>query len=124
MSRQRAHRSTAKRYEHPNPGDLLHIDVKKRGRIPDGGGWLTPRSTRTSRAPPRPGSLPGPRPIYAERGITSIRRVTSDSAFAYRRSLVFREAVEQLGATEKFIKPHCPWQNGRIERLNRTLANE
>ena len=27
------------RYEHGNPGDLVHIDVKKLGRIPNGGGW-------------------------------------------------------------------------------------
>ena len=27
------------RYEHPNPGDLVHVDIKKLGRIPDGGGW-------------------------------------------------------------------------------------
>ncbi len=27
-----------RRYEHPRPGDLVHIDVKKLGRIPDGGG--------------------------------------------------------------------------------------
>ena len=27
------------RYERPHPGDLLHIDVKKLGRVPDGGGW-------------------------------------------------------------------------------------
>ena len=26
-------------YEHAAPGDLVHIDVKKLGRIPDGGGW-------------------------------------------------------------------------------------
>jgi transposase InsO family protein len=28
-----------RRYEHERPGDLLHQDVKKLGRIPDGGGW-------------------------------------------------------------------------------------
>ena len=28
-----------RRYEHDKPGDLLHIDVKKLGRVPDGGGW-------------------------------------------------------------------------------------
>ena len=28
-----------RRYEHDHPGDLLHIDVKKLGRVPDGGGW-------------------------------------------------------------------------------------
>src|SRR5699024_5453433 len=26
------------RYEHDEPGDLVHVDVKKLGRIPDGGG--------------------------------------------------------------------------------------
>ena len=28
-----------RRYEHQAPGDLLHVDVKKLGRVPDGGGW-------------------------------------------------------------------------------------
>ena len=32
-------RATDVRYEHPRPGDLLHVDVKKLGRIPVGGGW-------------------------------------------------------------------------------------
>ncbi len=27
------------RYEREHPGELLHVDVKKIGRIPDGGGW-------------------------------------------------------------------------------------
>jgi transposase InsO family protein len=26
-------------YVHDNPGDLVHVDIKKLGRIPDGGGW-------------------------------------------------------------------------------------
>jgi transposase InsO family protein len=28
-----------RRYEHSEPGDLIHVDVKKIGKIPDGGGW-------------------------------------------------------------------------------------
>ncbi|WP_280443208.1 IS481 family transposase, partial [Nocardia brasiliensis] len=28
-----------RRYEHAQPGDLVHIDVKKLGKIPAGGGW-------------------------------------------------------------------------------------
>ena len=28
-----------RRYEHPAPGDMLHVDVKKLGNVPDGGGW-------------------------------------------------------------------------------------
>jgi len=27
------------RYERRRPGELVHVDVKKQGRIPDGGGW-------------------------------------------------------------------------------------
>lgn len=29
----------ARRYEHEYPGSLIHVDVKKLGNIPDGGGW-------------------------------------------------------------------------------------
>jgi transposase-like protein len=35
----RASKTTAVRYERATPGDLIHVDVKKIGRIPDGGGW-------------------------------------------------------------------------------------
>lgn len=35
----RAGRATEHRYEHASPGDLIHVDVKKIGRIPAGGGW-------------------------------------------------------------------------------------
>lgn len=35
----RASRRTQHRYEREAAGDLIHIDVKKLGRIPDGGGW-------------------------------------------------------------------------------------
>ena len=28
-----------RRYEHEHPGDMIHVDVKKLGRVPDGGGW-------------------------------------------------------------------------------------
>ena len=32
---------TPVRYEYPDPGGLVHVDVKKLGNIPDGGGWRT-----------------------------------------------------------------------------------
>ena len=35
----RASKTTAVRYEKAHPGELVHMDVKKIGRIPDGGGW-------------------------------------------------------------------------------------
>ena len=34
----RATGRTIRRYEHEKPGDLVHVDIKKLGRIPDGGG--------------------------------------------------------------------------------------
>jgi transposase InsO family protein len=46
----------------------------------------------------------------------------TDNAFAYRKSLT--GVCAQLGIRQKFIRPHCPWQNGKVERLNRTLATE
>ena len=35
----RASKTTAVRYERERPGELVHMDVKKLDRIPDGGGW-------------------------------------------------------------------------------------
>jgi hypothetical protein len=49
----RAFRSTARRYEREGPGDLVHIDVEKIGKIPDGGGW------RANGRGERPGSKRG-----------------------------------------------------------------
>jgi transposase InsO family protein len=46
----------------------------------------------------------------------------TDNAWAYRYSL--REPCLQRGIRQKFIRPHCPWQNGKAERFNRTLASE
>lgn len=34
-----ARRPVAVRYEAATPGELVHVDIKKLGRIPDGGGW-------------------------------------------------------------------------------------
>ncbi len=35
----RATGESIRRYEHERPGDLIHVDVKKLGKVPDGGGW-------------------------------------------------------------------------------------
>jgi transposase InsO family protein len=35
----RATGEPVRRYEHDHPGAMLHVDVKKYGNIPDGGGW-------------------------------------------------------------------------------------
>src|SRR4051812_35644437 len=59
---------------------------------------------------------------FADHGIDRIERVMTDNAWAYRYSL--RDVCASIGARQKFIKAHCPWQNGKVERLNRTLATE
>lgn len=149
----RASRATSTRYEHERPGGLIHADVKKLGRIPDGGGGrahgrsekvrgrgigfdyvhaAVDDHTRLAYAEIQPdekgataaGFLTRAAAYLADQGITQIRRVISDNAFAYRHSIAFKDAVAALGATEKFIKPHCPWQNGKVGRFNRTLATE
>ncbi len=53
-----------------------------------------------------------------------IERVISDNAFCYRNSRAFKTTAADLGIVQKFIRPHCPWTNGKVERLNRTLATE
>jgi transposase InsO family protein len=38
-----------RRYERDYPGELVHVDVKKLGNIPDGGGWRTAGRTQGNR---------------------------------------------------------------------------
>lgn len=44
----RASKAPAVRYERARPGELVHMDVKKIGRIPDGGGWRAHGRAATS----------------------------------------------------------------------------
>jgi transposase InsO family protein len=152
----RASKSTAVRYERQRPGELVHMDVKKLGKIPDGGGWRAhgrgPGDNRNRRQgtgydyvhslvddysrlayseilPDEKGTtcaafLTRAAAYFAEHGIAQIERLLTDNAFAYRHSLAVREACAAIGARQKFIKPHCPWQNGKVERFNRTLQVE
>jgi transposase InsO family protein len=150
----RASKVTAVRYERARPGELVHMDVKKLGRIPEGGGWRAYGRAESLQPNRKTGMgfdyvhslvddhsrlayseiLPdekGPTcaqflrrgaAYFRAYGIGGIERVMTDNAFAYRWSI--REVCAELGARQVFIKPHCPWQNGKVERLNRTLQNE
>lgn len=151
----RASKSTAVRYERDKPGELAHMDVKKIGKIPDGGGWRahgrasgsTNRNRNTkvgfdyvhslvddcSRLayseilPDEKGAtcaafLARAIDYFAAHGITGIQRLMTDNAWSYRWSL--RRICAEHGIKQKFIRPHCPWQNGKVERFNRTLQTE
>lgn len=150
----RASRQSALRYERQRPGELVHVDVKKLGRIPPGGGW------RANGRGTRPGSKrrigydyvhsmvddhsrfaysevlgdeTGPTcaaflrraaAAFAHAGIGRIAEVMTDNAKNYTLSAVFQSALTEVGAAHVLIRPHCPWQNGKVERLNRTLQVE
>lgn len=153
----RASKTTAVRYERTRLGELIHMDVKKIGRIPDGGGWKAHgRATGDTYAHKvaRTGFdyvhsavddysrlayseiladekgatcaafLLRAAQYFATYGLTRIERVITDNHLSYRRSADVAAAVTSLGATHKFIRPHCPWQNGKVERYNRTLQVE
>ena len=47
---------------------------------------------------------------------------TSDKA--YTKSHTFKTVLETLNANHIRIRPHCPWQNGKVKRFNRTLQIE
>ena len=53
-----------------------------------------------------------------------VERVLTDNALAYRRGRSWTAVCVGLGIRRRFIKPGCPWTNGKAERLNRTLQNE
>jgi len=59
---------------------------------------------------------------FASHGISQIEELMTDNAWAYKYSL--RGVCADLGIHQIFIRPHCPWQNGKVERLNRTLLTE
>lgn len=145
------------RYERETPGELIHVDVKKLGKIRPGGGWrVHGRGSAQDKAAHRSKRvgydyvhvavddytrLSYVEVLPDERGVTCaafltraatffagygirVERVMSDNAFCYRHSTAFKTAVAALGAVQKFIKPHCPWTNGKAERFNQTLAYE
>jgi len=152
----RASKATAIRYERDRPGELVHMDVKKLARIPDGGGWkahgraawakVRDRAVKVGfdyvhslvddhsrlayseilpdeKGPTCAAFLDRALDYFAAQGIPRVERLMTDNAWAYRWSL--RQVCQDRGDIKQvFIKPHCPWQNGKVERLNRTLLTE
>ncbi len=141
------------RYVRERPGELLHIDVKKLGRIPDGGGHRvrgritgTPRSSGGGYdylhvAVDDMSRVAYVAPLADERGTTCARflldaaaffashgvrieRVLTDNAKNYTRSRAFAGALAEIGARHKVTRPFRPQTNGKAERFNQTLLRE
>jgi len=147
-------RAQVHHYVHAAPGDLVHVDIKKLGRIPEGGGhrFLGRQAGRSNSGQRGTGYAylhhavdDHTRLAYSEvlpdelgttcaaffaravayfhaHGITQIDTLMTDNAWAYTWSL--RQICADLRIHQIFIKVHCPWQNGKVERLNRTLQTE
>jgi len=140
------------RYQRERPGELVHIDVKKLGRIPDGGGHRVHGRAKGARgrgigydyihsavddrsrvafsqilddetATTAARFLVEAAGFFAEHGVR-IQRVLTDNAKAYASSVVFAETAAGLGIRRKRTRRYRPQTNGRVERFHKTLLDE
>ena len=148
----RATGQVIRRYEHAAPGDLVHVDIKKLGNIPDGGGHKTlgrqaGRKNRTGagysylhnavddhsrlayseiltdeKQETATAFWTRAQHFFAQAGIT-VQRVLTDNGACYR-SRTWRDTLTAAGITHKRTRPYRPQTNGKVERFNRTLLDE
>ena len=143
------------RYEMTRPGELVHVDIKKLGRIPDGGGHrMLGRATggknsgygkqgrgyaylhhavdaysrlvyseilTNERKETAAGFWERARNFFTNAGI-AVTAVMTDNGACYR-SGAFAKALGE-GVKHRFTRPYRPQTNGKVERFNRTLAQE
>ena len=137
------------RYEWPRPGDLLHLDVKKLGRIGRVGhrihgdrrtrvrgiGWeyvhvAIDDHTRLAYVEVLPDELGATTAGFLTRALAWYRRqhvrvvrLLTDNGGAYR-SHAFAASVATTGVEHRRTRPYCPRTNGKAERFIRTLLSE
>ena len=137
------------RYEHAAPGDMVHIDIKKLGRIDGVGHRITgDRSNRKrgsgweylhvcvddhsrlaytellpdEKAATATGFLIRAADWFARHGV-KIHRVMTDNGSAYVSHL-FRAGIAFLGARHVRTRPYTPRTNGKAERFIQTSIRE
>ena len=141
-----------RRYERERPGELIHLDIKKLGRIGSVGHRITGRypgavnrhhgigwefvhvciddASRIAfvqvQADQRKESavafLEAAVAYYAKLGIR-IERVMTDNGSCYQ-SKMFRAACKRLGLRQIFTRPYTPKTNGKAERFIQTALRE
>jgi transposase InsO family protein len=139
----------AVRYERERPGEMLHMDTKKLGRIVrpshrvtgdrrdsvTGAGWefahvaIDDHSRagfvqvlKDERKESAVAFLQAAVAHYATLGV-KIERLLTDNGSAYRSKL-FRKACEALGIKHTYTRPYRPQTNGKAERFIQTCLRE
>src|SRR5271163_3842522 len=141
-----------RRYERANPGELIHIDIKKLGRIGSVGHRMTGRKTgainrhlgigwefvhvciddasriafsqvmKDERKSSAVAFLEAAVAQYASRGVT-VERVMTDNGSCYL-SRAFDQACNKLGLKHVKTKPYTPKTKGKAERFIQTSLRE
>jgi transposase InsO family protein len=152
LSRLKARSSEpVRRYEWPQPGDLLHLDVKKLGRIKEGGGhrvhgrcarthhsrqgWdfvhvAIDDHSRLAYAEICPDERAETTVAFVERALDFFegagivtRRILTDNGANYR-SHAFCEALTGRGIAVRKTQPYHPQTNGKAEAFVKIVTNE
>ena len=141
-----------RRYERENPGELIHLDTKKLGKIGSVGHRITGRRTgvvnrhlgigwefvhvciddasriafsrimKDERKESAIAFLKAAITYYASLGV-KVERVMTDNGSCYR-SKAFGKACKRLGLKHIFTKPYTPKTNGKAERFIQTSLRE
>jgi transposase InsO family protein len=141
-------RATVVRYCWAAPGDLVHLDTKRLGRIGAGGGWRFAERSRKHRGigwdlvhvavddatrlayaeeltDERPAStaafLERALAFFAAQGI-EVRRLLTDNGMAYHSHL-FRAAAARHGLRQLYTRPYRPQTNGKAEAFVKIVQN-
>ncbi len=141
------------RYQRQRPGELVHVDVKKQGRIPDGGGHrmlgragghrdrrhgagydylhvAVDDCSRVAYLEVHPHERSQAAVGFTTRALAwfaglgvSIERVMTDNGACYR-SAAFGQLLATAGIAHQRTRPYRPCTNGKVERFNQTLNRE
>src|SRR3984957_20253556 len=144
--------SASSRYERENPGELIHIDIKKLGRIGFVGHRITGRQTgvvnrhlgigwefvhvciddasriafsqvlKDERKASAVAFLEAAVAYYASLGVT-VERVMTDNGSCYL-SRTFGQTCKKFGLKHIRTKPYTPKTNGKAERFIQTSLRE
>jgi transposase-like protein len=149
MLSERKPAEAVQRYEHQQPGDLLHLDIKRLARIERPGKRVTgdPRqrsrgggyeqlhvciddNSRVAYEEILPDAKGATAAAFLERCVAffascsvTVKRVLTDNGPCYH-SRKFKHACRRLGIRNGYTRPYRPQTNGKAERFIRTTLNE